>query len=133
KLTTLNIFDRPGFSAIIFWAVFGAVMQAEACEPASGNEYEKVFCQLKRSGRGEELPSIHDFRKNPPLMQALLLKKPAERAGIPLRIPERGNAETVDRQADLLLAPMVEPTLEPPKDQKLLPAKTVPAPQVVHK
>lgn len=100
-------------------------MQAEACEPLPGNEYEKVFCQLKRSGRGEELPSIYDFRKNPPLMQALLLKKPAERAGIPLRIPERGNADTVDRQADLLLASTVKPAavkkvVSPPVASKTL-------------
>lgn len=113
KLTMLSIFSPPKFFLIIIFSLFGLVLQAEACEPAPGNEYEKVYCQLKRSGRGEGLPSLYDFRKNSPLMQALLLKKPAERAGISLQIPKRINTETVDRQADLLLAPELPPVEAP--------------------
>jgi hypothetical protein len=75
---------------------------ADRCEPQENNEYEKIFCQLKRSGRGENLPSIYQFRENPPITQALLLKKPAERAGIIIKIPERNNQETLQRQEELL-------------------------------
>lgn len=137
KLTMLNTFNRPRFSPFIFFLVFGMVEQAAACDPAPGNEYEKVFCQLKRSGRGEGLPSIYDFRKNPPLMQALLLKKPAERAGIPLRIPERGNAETVDQQLELLLSAPPVTVAKPAvinkaaRQDKIVPVKTSVTPLVL--
>jgi len=127
----LNTSNPARFFLIIFFSVFGGAMQVIACQPAPGNEYEKVYCQLKRSGRGEGLPTIHDFRKNTPLMQALLLKKPAERAGIPLRIPERGNAETVDRQADLLLASAIKPVLQSSIEQKPVTVKAIVSPKVV--
>lgn len=118
KSIASSIFNRWQVFVFLFISGASGVAQAEPCNPAPGNEYEKILCQLKRGGRGEGLPSLYDFRKNPPLMQAFLLKKPAERAGIPLRIPERANAETVDRQADLLLA-SVEKTLAPsPSKQK---------------
>lgn len=100
----LNISERRCITGFLLLILCGVHGNLQACEPAPGNEYEKVFCQLKRSGKGEALPSIHEFRKNPPLTQALLLKKPAERAGIPLKIPERGNAEVVDRQLEVLLS-----------------------------
>lgn len=83
---------------------FSQTAAAENCEPQAGNEYEKIFCQLKRSGRGVGLPNIYQFRENPPITQALLLKKPAERAGIVVKIPERNDQETLRRQEDLLMA-----------------------------
>lgn len=49
-----------------------------ACAPHT--ELEKVYCQLK--GKGESLPSLEDFRRNQPRIQALLLKAPARRHGI---------------------------------------------------
>lgn len=79
-------------------------MADEPCIPAVGNEYEKIFCDLKRKGKGSTLPSLREFRNNPPLTQAFLLKKPAERAGIRIRIPERNNEETLRRQEELLAA-----------------------------
>ncbi|WP_390615781.1 hypothetical protein [Maricurvus nonylphenolicus] len=51
-----------------------------ACTPHT--ELEKVFCQLK--AKGESLPSLEDFRRNQPRIQALLLKAPARRQGIAL-------------------------------------------------
>jgi len=129
KLTLLDTFDAPRFFLIVFLAVLGGASPAVACEPVAGNEYEKVYCQLKRSGRGESLPSLHDFRKNPPLMQALLLKKPAERAGIPLRIPERGNAETVDQQLELLLTAPPPTVINPTRVGKPAFQQVTPPPQ----
>lgn len=87
------------FSSLPAWA--------ERCEPQENNEYEKIFCQLKRSGRGAALPNIYQFRENTPITQALLLKKPAERAGITIKIPERDDHETLQRQEDLLTADAV--------------------------
>lgn len=43
-----------------------------------------MYCQLK--GKGETLPSLEDFRRNQPRIQALLLKAPARRQGIPLPV-----------------------------------------------
>jgi len=102
------------------------------CKPLPGNEYEKVFCELKRKGKGHTLPNIYEFRKNPPLTQAFLLKKPAERAGIKLVIPSRENRETLRRQKELLLGSDPEATKQvaretlPPSESKTiaLPAQT---------
>jgi hypothetical protein len=128
KLMTFSTFDCQKYFPAIFFVMLGITVSAEACVPQPGNEYEKIFCQLKKSGRGETLPSIYDFRKNPPLTQALLLKKPAERAGIPLRIPERDNAETVERQSKLLLASAVKPEAKLPVVQKPVTVKPVTVP-----
>lgn len=130
KLMMSNIFSYRQLCGFLVIASISVSVRAEPCDPAPGNQYEKIFCQLKRSGRGQELSTLHDFRKNPPLTQAFLLKKPAERAGITLRIPERHNTETVDRQADLLLkttgsnASAITAPPRPTADPKAL-AKTV--------
>lgn len=77
--------------------------QALPCKPLLGSEYEKIYCELQRRGKGHTLPKLYEFRRNPPLTQAFLLKKPAERAGIKLVIPSRDNRETLRRQKELLL------------------------------
>jgi len=104
-------------SAIVFLGccnfLFCNNVLAERCEPQENNEYEKVLCQLKQNGHGAGLPNIFQFRENPPLVQALLLKKPAEHAGITIKIPERDNQETLRRQEDLLLAVPAAPTAAP--------------------
>jgi len=51
--------------------------------------YEQTYCEVSAKGYGRHLPDFLDFRKNDPLIQALLLKNPALRSGIALVIPKR--------------------------------------------
>lgn len=51
--------------------------------------YEQTFCEVSAKGHGKHLPDFNDFKKNEPLIQALLLKKPAARSGITLAMPSR--------------------------------------------
>lgn len=113
KSTPLNIFKYTAGLLSAAMLLCSQAALAERCEPQENNEYEKIFCQLKRSGRGASLPNIYQFRENPPLTQALLLKKPAERAGITVKIPERDNQETLQRQEALLIAATPEPSEGP--------------------
>jgi hypothetical protein len=109
KLMMSNIFRawrRTGCAGLLCATglLFSAIVLAERCDPAPGNEYEKILCDLKRSGKGAGLPDLYQFRQNPPTVQALMLKKVAEREGIAIKLPERGNEETLRRQDDLLMA-----------------------------
>jgi len=108
---------------ILAWVILFSCQHvlAERCEPQDNNEYEKILCQLKQSGRGAGLPNIYQFRENPPLIQALLLKKTAERAGITVKIPERDNQETLRRQEELLVsASAVQDTAKPQEGPRSL-------------
>lgn len=59
-------------------------------------ELEAAFCRLK--GKGVNLPSMDDFRRNSPSMQYLLLKRPAHNAGMTLVKPSSGIASTTSNQ-----------------------------------
>ena len=104
----LNLFN-PFFFKRFFTFLFFALMvcsssvQAERCTPLKNNYYEDVYCQIKHKGQGHSLPNIYEFRKNNVLTQAFLLKRPAARAGIDLKIPERKNKETIKRQENFFL------------------------------
>lgn len=50
--------------------------------------YEQVYCEVKVAGKGGQLPRNDEFRNNPPLTQALLLKPLARNAGIDLVMPQ---------------------------------------------
>jgi hypothetical protein len=84
--------------------LLSGIALADRCDPAPGNEYEKILCDLKRSGKGAGLPDLYQFRQNSPTIQALMLKQVAEREGITIKLPEHGNEETLRRQDDLLMA-----------------------------
>lgn len=67
---------RLGFCVMgLLWA--SGVM---ACQHRTA--LEQVYCQL--ASKGVQLPSLEDFRRNPPQMQYLLLKRPAAARGIAL-------------------------------------------------
>lgn len=70
--------------------------------------YEQTYCEVSAKGYGKHLPDFYDFKKNDPLIQALLLKKPAARSGIALVMPTRKvkRAAPVSIQPD---APAVKP------------------------
>ncbi|ENO14764.2 hypothetical protein J057_05416 [Marinobacter nanhaiticus D15-8W] len=46
-----------------------------------------MYCEIKAKGGGTTLPSFEDFRRNAPQVQALLLKRPAQRLGIEIPKP----------------------------------------------
>lgn len=58
--------------------------RAFACVETPGTELEKIYCQIKAKGKGQNLPDFQAFRRNPPSTQALLLKQPARKLGIDL-------------------------------------------------
>lgn len=49
--------------------------------------YEQIYCEVKAKGKGRSLPAFFDFQRNEPLMQALLLKRPAAKADIDMAMP----------------------------------------------
>ena len=63
------------------------VQAANFCFAQAENYYEQIYCEVRAKGQGARLPSFNDFKQNPPLTQALLLKQPARKAGIQLAMP----------------------------------------------
>lgn len=53
--------------------------------------YEQLYCEIKQQGGGDKLPRFLEFRKNPEMTQALLLKRPASALGIPLKMPKKSS------------------------------------------
>lgn len=58
--------------------------KAFACVETPATELEKIYCQIRAKGKGQNLPDYQEFRRNPPSTQALLLKQPARKLGISL-------------------------------------------------
>jgi len=72
-----------------------AATAAQSCFIMAQTYYEQLYCEIKAKLPSESLPHIIDFRKNEPLIQALLLKRPAQRLGVTMVMPKRvpsGNA-----------------------------------------
>ena len=63
------------------------------CFAQAESYYEQIYCEVKGKGQGRQLPGFNDFKKNKPLTQALLLKRPARQAGIKLVMPVKTSAE----------------------------------------
>lgn len=53
-----------------------------SCAPKT--PMEEVYCQIRAKGEGQDLPNFYEFRKNPEVTQALLLKREAQKLSIPL-------------------------------------------------
>ena len=67
----------------------GTATAKNFCFVKAETYYEQIFCEVSSKGNGRHLPDFYDFRKNDPLIQALLLKKPAARSGIALAMPRK--------------------------------------------
>lgn len=72
----------------------GTASAKNYCFVKAETYYEQIFCEVSSKGNGRHLPDFYDFRKNDPLIQALLLKKSAARSGIALAMP-RNKTKTV--------------------------------------
>lgn len=69
--------------SLIFCLLFLCSLPAlAACLDQARTDYEKLFCKIQQTSQGKSLPSFEDFRRNSPTVQALLLKRPAERLGL---------------------------------------------------
>ncbi len=56
----------------------------EACLTSAQTDLERAYCEVVERGGGAGLPSMVDFRRNDPNVQALLLRQPAKRVGLAL-------------------------------------------------
>lgn len=61
----------------------------EACLASAQSDLERLYCEVVERGGGAALPSVVDFKRNDPKVQALLLKRPA--AGLGLKVPAPGS------------------------------------------
>ncbi len=67
-----------------------SLSQAEQfCFLLADNYYEQLYCEVKAKGKGRALPPFYEFKKNAPLTQALLLKRPAAKIGIEVSMPKK--------------------------------------------
>ncbi|MBX2857705.1 MAG: hypothetical protein KTR17_03495 [Cellvibrionaceae bacterium] len=66
---------------VLFSALAAA---ANECSEHARNPMEVSYCQVKASRYGGSLPSLYRFRKNSEKTQRLILKNPAQRAGVDL-------------------------------------------------
>ncbi|MDO6822863.1 hypothetical protein [Marinobacter sp. 1_MG-2023] len=72
---------------MIFAAGWISVASAdEGCLASAQSDLERLYCEVVERGGGAGLPSMVDFKRNDPKVQALLLRQPAKR--LSLTLPE---------------------------------------------
>jgi len=64
-----------------------AIAAQSSCYELAETYYENKYCEIKQKSPRAALPAFGDFKKNAPRMQAMLLKRKAEAAGIDLQMP----------------------------------------------
>jgi hypothetical protein len=62
----------------------GAQAQGGACLEQARTPLEQVYCKIRAANPSAPLPSLQELRRNPEKTQRLLLRRPAEQAGISL-------------------------------------------------
>src|SRR5690554_5610586 len=101
----LTIFSKPFyllaglFFSAVFTTVFSVAVSAQSqsqsfCFASAASYYEQVYCELQARGEVKSLPPFYQFKRNDVMTQALLLKRPARRAGIDLPMPKTPQATT---------------------------------------
>lgn len=83
-----------GHTAVVALLLFymGPAAADANCAGQARNPMEKTYCQVLAAGAGSSLPPLREFRKNPEKTQRLLLRRPAERAGVSLPAPSVARA-----------------------------------------
>lgn len=82
------------------------------CLAMARGYYQQLYCEVKAKGEGQQLPAFYQFKRNNEQTQWLLLKRPAERAGIALRKPAhkvRQRALAINRPEPLPAGPHPTP------------------------
>lgn len=77
-------------SRCVFFAAFLIAHPADAsqfCFALAATYYEQVYCQLQAKAQTKGLPPFNQFKRNNEVVQASLLRRPAERNGIKLPAP----------------------------------------------
>ncbi len=82
-----------GTSFIVLHAA--SVQASQFCFASAKTYYEQVYCELEAKGKTKDLPSFDQFKHNNEIVQASLLKLPAERNRIALPPPKKA-ASSVD-------------------------------------
>jgi hypothetical protein len=67
------------------------VFAEDRCFSAATTDLERLYCEVVAEGGGASLPSQPDFNRNDPQVQALLLKRPAQKLG--LKVPQPGQSK----------------------------------------
>ena len=70
------------------------VLADNGCLQSASTELERLHCQVVAQGGGQGLPSQADFRRNDPKVQALLLRRPAQRLGLTMPEASSGQGQT---------------------------------------
>lgn len=95
------------------------------CFLSASSYYEQVYCELQARGQTRGLPPFHQFKRNDEVIQAAILKRPAERNGIKLPSPQKPSVQSVEAVApDLDLDKSPPPVLTAVSQSD----KTIPAP-----
>jgi hypothetical protein len=84
-----KLLSRLFLLSIIFFATQASAQSF--CFLSASTFYEQVYCELQAKGATSGLPPFHQFKRNDETIQAVLLKRPAERAGIVLPLPKKIN------------------------------------------
>ncbi len=103
---------RSVFVAIFF--VTPSVMADQFCFALAATYYEQVYCQLQAKAQTKGLPPFNQFKKNNEVVQASLLKRPAERNGIKLPAPTRKAQTPVLTPTSIMPVP-VSPVVNKPQ------------------
>jgi len=92
-----------------------------SCASQARTELERAYCKIKAANPGAALPSLQELRSNPEKTQRLLLRRPAEQAGIklppeaavkpvPKPTPASPTAPAASERKSAQAAPPPEPT-----------------------
>ncbi len=99
-------------------------------------DLENVYCQIAATPDGRTLPAFSDFRRNNAQVQALLLKRPAERLGIKMPSSSGQQKRTANRtQRQTQVEPKTRPAASSRPATVVVPESPIspPAPPVVSK
>lgn len=94
-------------------ACLGHFTHASTCLEQAEKPLENSFCEIRAAGGLKNISSLAEFKKNPPNIQRILLKRDAKKLGIPL--PEKGSTTTASDTSQKTQAPLtqkVQPSLK---------------------
>jgi hypothetical protein len=104
---------------LMAWPMF--VASQEPCSVAARTAMEKAYCEVEKAGFAAALPPLHEFRKNPEKTQRLLLRRPAQRAGVTLPT-EQKPSPSAKPKLTRLPTPAAAPPAKSSVEQSFIPA-----------
>ncbi|MCR6653389.1 MAG: hypothetical protein NVV73_18665 [Cellvibrionaceae bacterium] len=75
---------RGLFCLPVLFLSFGVEAQGGACLEQARTPLEQTYCKIRAANPSAPLPTLQELRRNPEKTQRLLLRRPAEQAGISL-------------------------------------------------